>query len=75
MTINKELKGIQEAKKKFKKEILDWCYKHNTIPMKDLFKDLPNSKLRLATTNGGWVNVLELQKFLEEKYDNNRRRT
>jgi len=46
--------------------ILEWCYKNNTLPMKDLFKDLPNSKLHLATTDGGWVNVIKLKQFLEE---------
>ena len=41
-----------------KDEILKWCYKNNSIPLKD-------SKLKLVLTDGGWVNVLELQKFMD----------
>lgn len=45
--------------------ILNWCYKNNTIPMKELFKDMPNSKLNLCVMDGGWVNVIKLKNFLE----------
>jgi hypothetical protein len=46
-------------------KIMEFCYENNTIPMKDLFKDMPNSKLSLAVTDGGWVNVINLKNFLE----------
>jgi len=45
------------AEKKIVSQIMKWCYKNNTIKFKD-------SKIQLAVTDGGWVNVLELQEFL-----------
>jgi len=39
-------------------EIMEFCYQNNTITTK--YPDL-----RLMTLDGGWVNVLELRKFLE----------
>lgn len=39
-------------------KIMNWCYKNNTLKFK-------NSKLELMTTDGGWINVLELNKFLK----------
>ena len=42
--------------KQFIKDVEEWCSKNNTIPLKD-------SKLRLAITDGGWVNC---RKLLEE---------
>ena len=54
---DEEIKKIREE---LKEEIMNWCYKHNTIPM----PEHPN--LRLCTTDGGWINVLELKKFLKE---------
>lgn len=38
---------------------MDYCYSNNTIKFKE-------SKLRLAITDGGWINVLEFQSFLEK---------
>lgn len=55
------------AEKKIIATILDWCYKNNSIPMKDLFKDLSESKLELCVTDGGWINVLKFKSFLEGK--------
>ena len=46
--------------KEFIKIIEDWCYKNNTIK-------IPNTNLKLATTDGGWVNVIELINFIKEK--------
>jgi len=57
------VKYVQE----FINEIEKWCYRNNTIPMKDLFKDLKHSRLKLAITDGGWVNCGELIKFIKEK--------
>ena len=55
------IKDIKEqTRKELIEDIMDWCYKNNTIKTK-----YPN--LNLLTTDGGWVNVLELKKFLEEK--------
>jgi hypothetical protein len=39
-------------------KILEWCYKNNMIELK-------NSNLKLALTDGGWVNVIKLKIFLE----------
>lgn len=39
-------------------KIMEFCYKNNILEIK-------NSKLRLALTDGGWVNVLKLKAFLE----------
>ena len=47
------------------KEILEWCWKNNTIPMKDILPELKNSNLRLESLDGGWVNVLKLQVFIK----------
>ena len=41
-------------------EIMNWCYKNNTI-------EFYGSKLRLAVLDGGWVNVIKLKKFLENE--------
>jgi hypothetical protein len=46
-------------------EIMDWCYKNNTVPLKSMHPELKNSKLSLATLDGGWINVLRLKKFLD----------
>ena len=46
--------------KEFIKIIEDWCYKNNTIK-------IPNTNLKLAITDGGWVNVIELINFIKEK--------
>jgi len=48
--------------KKDIEHIMNWCYKNNTVK-------LLNSNLRLATTDGGWVNVLELRKFLNNEVE------
>ena len=45
------VKYVQE----FINEIERWCYKNNTIPIK-------NSRLKLAITDGGYVNVIKLLK-------------
>ncbi|MCK9429482.1 MAG: hypothetical protein M0R17_05720 [Candidatus Omnitrophica bacterium] len=45
-------------KKEFDK-IMKFCYKNNTIEFK-------NSPMRLAIMDGGWVNVIKLQRFLED---------
>jgi hypothetical protein len=39
-------------------KIMEFCYKNNTIEFK-------NSPLKLAILDGGWVNVMKLQRFLE----------
>ena len=46
--------------KQFIKDIEEWCYKNNTIPLKD-------SKLRLAITDGGWVNAMKLMDFIKNR--------
>jgi len=99
-----------EEVKEFLKEIEDWCYKNNTLPLKDLHKfdcicghsllehgkamsdidinkmtgkecsnpfcsckefrqdkSLSESNLKLATTDGGWVNVIKLMNFIKER--------
>lgn len=48
----------QLAENKIRSSILDWCYKNNMIPMKDV-------NLRLGVTDGGWINVLKLKFFLD----------
>ena len=53
--------GYKDGKADQVKEIIDWCYKNNTIPLKN------NPNIHLAITDGGWINVLELQKYLKEK--------
>ena len=62
---HKRLDWSRIAEAKIITSILDWCYKNNTIPMKDLHPELKDSKLKLATTDGGWVNVLKLQDMLK----------
>jgi len=52
--------GREDARKELVEDILDWCYKNNMIKFK-------NMAYRLAVTDGGWVNVIELKKFMEEK--------
>lgn len=44
-------------KEEFEK-IMEWCYKNNTIQFKE-------TEMRLAILDGGWVNVIKLQQFLE----------
>ena len=44
--------------KKQIEEIMDFCYKNNTIKFR-------NSNIRLAILDGGYVNCIELRKFLE----------
>ena len=39
-------------------KIMEWCYKNNTI-------EFPNSGMRLAILDGGWVNVIKLNEFLK----------
>jgi len=39
--------------------ILNWCYENNIIELK-------NSKLKIAITDGGWVNCIKLKSFLNE---------
>ena len=51
--------------------IMEFCYKNNTIPMKDLFKNLPNSKFNLCVTDGGWCNCIKLKNFLESIKEKN----
>ncbi len=76
---NIEIKDLEEARdnaflennrlrkqlEEYKRKILDWCYKNNTIPVKDFYSYLRDSKLRLCTTDGGWINLLNLQRFLD----------
>jgi hypothetical protein len=44
-------------------KILEWCYKNNMIELNMI--ELKNSNLKLALTDGGWVNVIKLKIFLE----------
>jgi len=46
--------------KKQIEEIMDYCYKNNTIETK-----YPH--LKIAITDGGWVNVMKFQRFLESE--------
>jgi hypothetical protein len=62
---HKTLNWEEIAEAKIKATIMDWCYKNNAIPMKDLYPELETSNLKLATTNGGWVNVIKLKEFME----------
>jgi hypothetical protein len=48
-----------ELTKKQIEKIINWCRKNNTIRF-------TNSNLRLNILDGGWVNVIELEKFLKE---------
>ncbi len=45
--------------------IMDYCYKNNTIKFK-------NCNLKLAVTNGGWINVSDLHNFLKGEVTNER---
>ena len=54
----------QNKLRQAKKKILDWCWKNNTIPIKEI--NGVKSSLHLATLDGGWVNVLRLQELLDE---------
>jgi len=56
---------LKRRLKDYKRKIMDWCYKNNSIPMKDLNPYLKDSKLRLCTTDGGWINLFNLRRFLE----------
>ena len=49
--------------KEFIEEVETYCYKNNTIPMKD-------TNLKLAILDGGWVNVMNLMNFIKEKAGN-----
>lgn len=57
---HKELEWSKIAERKIIAKIMEYCYKNNTLKFKD-------SKLKLALTDGGWINVLELKEFLEGK--------
>lgn len=46
-----------EKVKQFIKDLKEWTWKNNTIKLK-------NSPLRLAITDGGWVNCIELHKAI-----------
>lgn len=50
----------KQAISEFETKLLNWCYKNNTIPL----KEFPN--IKVASTDGGWVNVLKLQAFLSQ---------
>lgn len=56
---HKDLDWAEIAEKKLIAEIMDWCYKNNTIPLK-------NTRLRLCIADGGWINVMHLNRFLKE---------
>ena len=56
-----------EDVKQLLQEIDEYCRKNNTIPMKDLFQDLKKSNLKLAITDGGWVNCMSLMNFIKLK--------
>ena len=58
-------KKVEYWKEKFIESIKNWCYKNNTISMKDMYPELKESNLHLAITDGGWVNVLKLVEFME----------
>ena len=49
-----------------KEEIGGFC-NHRFCGCGDYCKNEVKSKLKLATTDGGWVNVLKLQRFMEDK--------
>lgn len=49
-----------EDVRNFLQDIKNWCNKNNTIPLKD-------SKLKLAVTDGGYVNVTKLFDFINYK--------
>lgn len=51
---------LHDLKRWMIEEIMNWCYKNNTIPFQD-------SNIQLCSTDGGWINVLKLKKFLEER--------
>ncbi len=53
---HKRLRWAEIAEKKLIGTILDWCYKNNTIKV---------GHYKLATTDGGHINLLKLQSFLE----------
>ena len=63
-------------------KIMNWCYKNNTIPLQEKYdveklkKEFGEiegqtmydhyGKMAICTTDGGWVNLLSLQRFLED---------
>jgi len=49
----------QDLKDGFRR-LREWCWKHNTIPL----KDLPG--IHLASCDGGWINNLELWDEIRE---------
>ena len=57
------VEGDREMKNKLTneqiEEIMKWCFKNNAIEFK-------NTTMRLAILDGGWVNVIKLEKFLKE---------
>ena len=85
--INKEkskhegkLDWSESAEKKIISNIMEWCYKNNTIPFQEKYdlnklkkqfgregEEIYNNfkKMSLCVTDGGWVNLIKLQKFLE----------
>jgi len=68
-------------KQEFEK-IMNWCYKNNTIPLQEKYdveklkkefgeikgQEIYNnfSKMAICTTDGGFVNLILFQRFLEE---------
>ena len=66
---HKTLEWSKLAEVKITSTILDWCYKNNSVPMKDLIEGCEGSNLKLVTTDGGWVNVIQLQQMLKGEKD------
>jgi len=58
--VNVEPMYLEVDVKQFIKDVEDWCSKNNTIPLKD-------SKLRLAITDGGWINAMKLMDFIKNR--------
>jgi len=59
---------MNELEKKIKK-LKDWIRKNSTIPFKDIFRNKLESKLRLVSMDGGWVNAIELNKKIDEVFN------
>jgi len=67
--------------KEIKEKIMNWCYKNNTIPLQEKYdveklkKEFGEirgqtmydnfSKMAICTTDGGWINLILFQRFLE----------
>ena len=63
-------------------KIMNWCYKNNTIALQEKYdveklkKEFGEirgqtmydnfSKMAICTKDGGWINLLSLQRFLED---------